>query len=311
MSVHEFPRRTPLTVLLAVAWFAAWAHCQPQAISDDDLLELKQRMVRLVNEDRAKEGLTPVEFDPLASRIGDIFCRQALKEGVYGHYLLDGSSPFHRYSLWGQSPHYSAENVGATKRRVRWTKELMWETMVRYEEMMMGEKPPNDGHRKNILNPWRTHLGVGLAFDDTGMRMVHEFVNKYAIVYKTGQQAKLGEAIPFAGRVSEPDKYDVSGVWVFYDPPPKPITLEEANRRLSYTYPDLRRYLRPILPPDTFYADDKGRGEVEVSDDGEFSVNVPQFAQKPGIYGLMLRIHPKGDKARNFPATYFCIEVKE
>jgi len=31
------------------------------------------------------------------------------------------------------------------------------------ESMFFNEVPPNDGHRKNILKPWHTKVGIGIA----------------------------------------------------------------------------------------------------------------------------------------------------
>ncbi len=295
--------------LLPPLWFAGVR----QPATEQELAELKQRMVVLVNADRARFGLRPVEYDPLASAIGDIFCRHALEQGVTGHYLLDGYSPFHRYSLWGRSPHFCAENVCCTSHKlpVVWTKEEIWNAMVRHEQTMLAEKPPNDGHRRNILDPWHTHLGVGIAYSSNGLRVVQEFLNKYAAVQRIPQRFPLGQPIPFSGRLLEPEKYEVAGVWVFFDPTPRPLTADEANAKDSYGYPADRLYLRPKLPPNTFYKDDGGRGEVELGEGGWFSVTVPQFANKPGIYGLMLRLCPREDKTKQFPATFFCIEVPE
>src|ERR1044071_2175011 len=38
---------------------------------------------------------------------------------------------------------------------------------------------PNDGHKKTILDPHATHVGIGVAWEGGEFRLVHEFVRRY------------------------------------------------------------------------------------------------------------------------------------
>ncbi len=55
---------------------------------------------------------------------------------------------------------------------MRWSSILMVENFESVKELiisahmaMYNERPPNDGHRKNILNPWHTHVGLGFSLE--------------------------------------------------------------------------------------------------------------------------------------------------
>ena len=43
---------------------------------------------------------------------------------------------------------------------------------------MLAEKPPNDGHRKNLLNTGFKHIGLSIVRDAKGITwMTQDFVN--------------------------------------------------------------------------------------------------------------------------------------
>ena len=46
------------------------------------------------------------------------------------------------------------------------------------EAAMMAEKPPDDGHRRTILDPGVTHVGVGWAQGGGEFRMAEEFMTR-------------------------------------------------------------------------------------------------------------------------------------
>ena len=43
-------------------------------------------------------------------------------------------------------------------------------------ENMLREKPPSDGHRRTILDPEATHVGVGWAAENGRFQMAQEFL---------------------------------------------------------------------------------------------------------------------------------------
>ena len=49
------------------------------------------------------------------------------------------------------------------------------------QHAMMIEKPPHDGHRRTILDPHATHVGIGLAWEKGEFRIAQEFVRGHPL----------------------------------------------------------------------------------------------------------------------------------
>jgi len=288
-------------------------HAETAGLTDEEVVRLKTEALALVNADRAASGLAPVELDDRASKLGDLYCELALAMGLRGHYLTDGLSPFQRYAFWAGGTDYTGQNVCSTYgvNTATWSYESVRRRMVEYEAMMMAERPPNDWHRKNILNPWHTHVGIGLACGPTGIRMTQEFVNRHVVIHEMDTEQPLHGTPQFAGKLLDPENVELAGITVFYEPPPRELSVEQANTRNSYGLPDEHRFLRPKLPRGSFYTDTRRRGDIVMDDDGTFACQLRFWKGEPGIYGVMVRLRPKGSRKTDdqFPATYVCLNV--
>lgn len=60
----------------------------------------------------------------------------------------------------------------------------------------MGEQPPDDGHKTNILAPYHTHVGIGWYCTANELRFAQEFIDRYAII-----QSEPRRHIPESGDV--------------------------------------------------------------------------------------------------------------
>ncbi|HET8796933.1 MAG TPA: CAP domain-containing protein, partial [Thermoanaerobaculia bacterium] len=151
---------TLLTILL-VALVAF-----PVAAGDLDATRatLRERMVRLINRDRQAFGLRPVALDAQASAIGDAYCEAQLRNRTTGHFTIDGLAPYMRYSFAGGNDGVS-ENAAAWSADYTFNERALVEMLGRSQDSMMAERPPRDGHRKTILDPHATHVGIGLAWE--------------------------------------------------------------------------------------------------------------------------------------------------
>ena len=103
-------------------------------------------------------------------------------------------------------------------------------------EDMMRETPPNDGHRRTILDPEVTHVGVGWAMHRGSFRMAEEFLVR-RLAELTLQQE--GGALSVNGRTQKP--WVSSFVTIAHEPTPKRLTREQARARSTYAYPEPQR----------------------------------------------------------------------
>jgi len=116
------------------------------------ILELEAEMWKLVNEDRADHKLAPLELDPDLSAVARAHSRDMAKNGFFGHRSPSTGEVGDRYFAAGIAAARMSENVA------------MHETIKGAQGGLM--KSP--GHRKNLLDPEVTQVGIGIHRDRGG-----------------------------------------------------------------------------------------------------------------------------------------------
>ena len=271
---------------------------------DETRVALRQEFLRLINRDRKQFGLRPVELDAWASAQADNYCRLQIRNGTTGHFTTDGQTPYMRYSFAGGNDSVS-ENAAAWSASYNFTDRALYEMMRRSEDTMMAETGVHDGHRRTILDPYATHVGLGLAWDRGEFRITQEFIRRYVDWLRPlPRVARLGDHALFSARPRR--GYEVDAITVHHEPLPQPLTASAANLITSYGIPDRRREYLPRLK--TFlhqerdgqlrevreeYADGR-RGDFEVAPDGTFAFAVP-FADGPGVYTVVVWVRTAGE----------------
>ncbi len=195
---------------------------------------VKAGVLDRINADRAAAGLPPVAWDEAASKVADAFCAAQVAEGTRGHFLTDGLPPYARTAFAGISG-MGSENAVAWITTAPSFRESPLALSLAGHEDMMRETPPNDGHRRTILDPGATHVGVGYAMDRGSFRMAEEFLTRrlaeLTLASDAGTLMVRGRTLP---------RYALSFVTIAYEPYPVRLTKEETRSRNSYGYPEPR-----------------------------------------------------------------------
>jgi uncharacterized protein YkwD len=255
-----------LPLLLALIIGAPLA--QGEGPIDETRFTLREEFLRLINRDRKQFGLSPVQLDAFASSIADAYCKQQIQNGTTGHFTTDGQAPYMRYSFRGGNDGVS-ENAAAWSANYSFGDRTLYEMMRRSEDVMMGEIAPHDGHRRTILDPYATHVGIGLAWERGEFRLTQEFIRRYIDWSRPlPRSASNGEHVLGGGRPVA--GYQLEAVTVHFEPLPQPISALAANTITSYSLPDTRRECMPRLHRD-----------------GSFSFLVP-LAEGPGVYTVVV-----------------------
>jgi uncharacterized protein YkwD len=112
----------------------------------------------VINFERAAHGLAPVRMSTkiqLAARRHNI----AMANYDEMSHQLPGEPFFgRRITLAGYYWNYAGENIA-------WNSDMSQAGVVLLEKLMYREKPPNDGHRLNILSKHYRHVGVDVYMD--------------------------------------------------------------------------------------------------------------------------------------------------
>ncbi|MGZ7078055.1 MAG: CAP domain-containing protein [Thermoanaerobaculia bacterium] len=297
-------QRAIYTVLAVWSLVLATPLAQGDSPADETRFTLRHELLRMINHDRKAEGLRPVELDAETSILADSYCRQQIRNGTTGHFTIDGQSPYMRYSFAGGNDGVT-ENAAAWSASYSFSDRALYEMMRRSEEAMMAEKPPHDGHRRAILDPYATHIGIGLSWERGEFRLTQEFLRRYVEWTRPLPRAAglyeeiIGAAKPLPG-------YRVEAISVHHEPIPRSLAPAAANLIESYRLPDSRREYLPRLRSFTRrtgqgtlevireqYSDGR-RGDFSVANDGGFRFNVP-FADGPGVYTVVVWVRKAGD----------------
>jgi uncharacterized protein YkwD len=306
-----------LLAILTIAFTFGATLAQGEGASDETRMTLRAEFVRLINRDRARFGLAPVQLDAQTSVVADAYCRAQIRNGTTGHFTLDGAAPYMRYSFAGGNDGVS-ENAAAWSANYGFSDRALYDMVRRSEAAMMSEVAPHDGHRRTILDPAATHVGIGLAWDKGEFRMTQEFIRRYVDWTKPlPRHATTSEPILFSGRALK--GYDIEAVSVHHEPLPQPMSALTANAIETYQLPDSRRDYLPRLKGRFTRRVSGGIEEVreEYSDgrrgdflvaDNSFSFAVP-FPDGPGIYTVVVWVRPHGSSGDAIPASDVSIRV--
>ncbi len=248
----------------------------------------KRRLLRRLNADRAASGAPPLAYDLLAAKVGDDFCLDAVRGGFVGHWDPAGRPPYLRWALAG-GVDFHAENVGSVSRK-GWNvaEGEIAALLLDLHERMMAERPPDDGHRRALLDPAWTHVGIGVASAGGELRMSEEFVRRVAEWVEIPSRT-LPSGTDAVVRAQLPQGWSIGSLTVVFDPPPAPLSAGEIDRRGGYGFPGPFVTLRPALPPRLHYTDGSA-GDFSVVD-GRVEARIP-LSKGPGSYYVLLYAEP-------------------
>ena len=263
---------------------------------DDPHRADKDLLLARINRDRVAAGVPPVSDDPRAALVGDLFCLDAAMAGTSGHWDLAGRPPFLRWAQKGGVDFHTENATSYSISSGRIDRPLA-ELLLQAHDGMMAERAPADGHRRTVLNPHQTHVGIGLAVVGGELRMTEEFtaaaldwIEIPAHALRAGEWATIAAGIP-AGLV-------VSAIEIRHLPEPHALTRRDLAQRGAYSYPPIAHRYDPRLPEGVVYRG-SGRGDFEVHN-GRVSLAFP-LDQGPGHYFVLTYVHRVGDAP--YPVT--------
>jgi len=196
---------------------------------------VKAAVFNRINKDRADAKLPPLAWDEGASRGADAFAEAQVEEGTLGHFLTNGIPPYARTALAGVFG-MGEENSVSWRTTGPKFKESALELALAGQADMMREKPPYDGHRRTILDPNATHVGVGYALKGNNFRMAQEFQTRRLQELSLQRSSNNPETVLFEGRPLSSQR--LRFVTIAHESSPRPLSKAEASSRTSYTYPE-------------------------------------------------------------------------
>ncbi len=219
--------------------------------------QVEEQIFALINQQRLEAGVQPVVWDQHAADVALRHAQEMAQSGYLSHWNQAGEFPQQRYGQVGGRA-YAVQNVSCQWRtwsgdppspRPPFSEQAVAEAVFTQQMNMIGETPPADGHRRNILDPNRTAVGLAIASGDDWICMDQEFLNQYMSLEGIPNQPLVGEPLHLSG-VAAPG-YEVFAVQLGYLPPGLPMTIEELHLApLQYGNAPVYRQLSPQLGPD-------------------------------------------------------------
>ncbi|MFF2480810.1 CAP domain-containing protein [Paenibacillus sp. NPDC058071] len=112
------------------------------------LSEFQQQVVNLVNQERAKGGLSPLTVDTLLTKVAQEKARDMDVNKYFSHTSPTYGSPFDMMKQFGVTYSYAGENIAAGQRT---------------PQEVMNAWMNSPGHRQNIMSPNFKKIGVGFV----------------------------------------------------------------------------------------------------------------------------------------------------
>ena len=123
------------------------APTQPAPTQPAGLSAEEQQMVNLVNQERAKAGLKPLAVDTRLVSLARLKSKDMIDKKYFSHQSPTYGSPFDMMKREGITYKTAGENLAGAS------------TVTKAHQLLM----QSAGHRKNILNPSFTHIGIGIV----------------------------------------------------------------------------------------------------------------------------------------------------
>ncbi len=258
----------------------------PLASQPEDAV--KAAVFQRVNRDRAAGGLPPVAWDEAASRVADAFCTQQVREATRGHFLKDGIPPYARTGFAGVFGMQSENSVSWVTTGPKFSESPLRLALSGHDQMM-AEVPPQDGHRRTILDPEATHVGVGYALERGRFQMAQEFLARRLERLALSRREAGLDVLGVRGKALAP--FQIQFVTIAREHAPFPLTREEANLRSSYSYPQATLAWIPEGQSRMQVEGTDTQPRIRLRSHREFSLT---FAPaEPGLYTLVFYVATK------------------
>ncbi|WP_433385599.1 CAP domain-containing protein [Actinoplanes sp. CA-142083] len=129
-----------------------------------------------INEARAGEGLSPLTLDANLSKASALHTQLMINGCGLEHQCSGEAGLGERFSAQGVQWSSAGENIGFGSSGS--SDAQIIKAANGLTDSMLAEVPPNDGHRKNLLNKGFKRIGLSIVRDSKGITwMTQDFVN--------------------------------------------------------------------------------------------------------------------------------------
>ena len=254
-------------------------------MTDDPYQQVRQAVVEQISRDRAASGLGSIKLDVFSSVVADQHCQETAARSYLSHWNMRGLLPHQRYHLAGGRDHVQ-ENlsrltmVSNKPNPLPTSPQELLPYLLDAHQRLLNEQPPLDGHRRNILDPAHTHVGIGFGVVGQELAVGQLFVNRYVQLRQLPRELPK-RSIRVEGEVLQKG-YGPYYCALFFEGEALARTPDELNG--TYAYSDTEGDISGAVPP--------WKMQFNRST-GRFRFSVPVQARGAGYYHLLLWVRDR------------------
>ncbi len=205
-----------------------------RGLEPPNLAALQAQALDLINQSRSAAGLAPVAWDAAAAELAQSHAEDMLAGQFFSHWNRDGYGPDQRAALVAGMTDAVFENIHSYGRSFEDGQPAPiedWPQRVLDAHNGLMDSP---GHRRNIMDPAHTGVGVGIAYrPEIGeLRLVQEFVNQYVELDPLPAELSVGAEVEISGRLLNGASDPL--INLAYEPMLAPLSAAELARTSTY-----------------------------------------------------------------------------
>lgn len=277
-SMKRMLNLTLVTFFLVALSMTAWAAVQGEA-------DLEWQMLDLVNQERAKAGVAPLQMDSKLVEIARLKSQDMIDKNYFAHTSPTYGDPFQMMRSFGVTYTTAGENLAGNP------------SLTGAHTSLMN----SPGHRANILNPDFTHIGIGVVKGGKYGMMITQLFTKPTGTTTPAErpsspQPEQPKEQPKPEEPKQPEESKQP------EKPKKPAEPKETNKNIEVyfknkkvLFPDIKPFIKNdrVLIPIRFLSEDMGY-EVEW-DSKEQKVSIQNGTKK-----IALRINNRIVQVDNY-----------
>ncbi len=220
-----------------------------------DLNELKQYALTILNNERQKYGVPPLQLYDPDPNPAQLHAEELVKYNYISHWNKEGLKPNTRWAKYGYIWFGVSESISILRYyegKASWStqslKDAINESIM---NMIYHDEESNWGHRDDLLDPIHNKVAIGIAWDEDSFAIVLDCINDH--IKWTRKPVIVNNRLVMEGSISVrfmPTSFPYLYVYVFKDETPKPLRDPEIQRPHSWSYGEL---VAGILPQNSQY----------------------------------------------------------
>ncbi len=274
--------------------------------------ELVEYALQIINEDRKKFDLQPVTLSE--NQAAQIHAEDVLKTRIISHWMSNGEKPYMTYTNAGGTGSVSqniavssCSGFGCSMNPIKEIESLEY-------SMMYDDASSDWGHRTNILQPYHTHVSIGISYDDNFFTMVQNFEDNILLsknpITITGSDVQIHSNLKNGLPII---------VAIFYDPLPTPELYLQHRYDPYYEMGDTVAVVQSPAPANYYYDQPSGYKLIEATTwattDTFISINfdASPVITKPGVYtiGVTMNVDGRNPWITNYSKIYKLPQIDE